>query len=164
MKTKHGIGVCDNVQVAVDHQPKLIVAHEVTNDVTDQDQLAAMATRAQVILATEHLDARADMGDDNGDEGKQCWADGIVPYIPTPKTSANTQLGLFGKADFTDHPQHDCYPCPAGHVLTFRFETVEPGRQIRYYSTSACQRWSFKARCTRNKGTRRITRWGMKAF
>jgi transposase len=159
MKTKHGTDVCYNVQVAVDHRHKLIVEHEVTNDVTDQDQLAAMATRAQAILETDHLDALADMGYYNGDEVKQCLADGIVPYIPKPNTSANTKLGLFGKADFTYNPQHDCYTCPAGQVLTFRFETVEQGRQIRYYSTSACQGCPFKAQCTRNKGNRRITRW-----
>jgi hypothetical protein len=91
MKTKRGTDVCDNVQVAVDHQHKLIVEHEVTNDVTDQDQLAAMATRAQAILEPDHLDALADMGYYNGDEVKQCWADGIVPYIPKPNTSANTK-------------------------------------------------------------------------
>lgn len=159
MKTKHGTDVCYNVQIAVDHQYKLIVAHEVTNDVTDQDQLAAMATRAKTMLETDHLDALADMGYYNGDEVKKCLDEGIVPYIPKPNTSANSKLGLFGKEDFIYDPQQDCYCCPAGQVLTFRFETVEQGRQIRYYSTSACQGCPFKAQCTRNKGNRRITRW-----
>jgi transposase len=36
-----------HVQVAVDEQPKLIVAHEVTNAVTDQDQLVPMAARTK---------------------------------------------------------------------------------------------------------------------
>jgi hypothetical protein len=159
MKTKHGTDVCYNVQVAVDHQHKLIVAHEVTNAVTDQDQLAAMATRAKDTLDTDHVDALADMGYYDGDEVKKCLAEGIIPYIPKPDTSANTKLGLFGKADFTYDPQHDSYPCPAGQGLPFRFETTEQGRQIRYYSTSACQGCPFKAQCTRNKGNRRITRW-----
>jgi transposase len=38
MQTKQGTDICYNVQCAVDHQQKLIVEHEVTNDVTDQDQ------------------------------------------------------------------------------------------------------------------------------
>lgn len=159
MKTKHGTEVCDNVQVAVDQQYKLIVEPEVTNDVTDQEQLAPMATRAKAILDTDHLDTLADMGYDHGDEVKPCLAEGIVPDIPKPNTSANTKLGLVGKADFTYKAQHDCSTCPAGQVLTFRFETVEQGRHIRYYSTSAWQGCPFKAQCTRNKGNRRITRW-----
>jgi transposase len=159
MKTKHGTDVCYNVQVAVDHQHKLIVEHEVTNDVTDQDQLAAMATRAKDTLDTDRVDALADMGYYNGDEVKKCLDEGIVPYIPKPNTSANSKLGLFGKTDFTYVPHQDCYVCPAGQALTFRFETVEQGRQIRYYSTSACQTCPIKVKCTRNKENRRITRW-----
>lgn len=159
MKTRQGTDVCYNLQVAVDHQHKLIVEHEVTNDVTDQNQLAAMATRAKDTLESDHLEAIADMGYYNGDEVKKCVDEGIVPYIPKPNTSANSQLGLFGKEAFTYDAQNDCYACPAGQVLTFRFETVEQGRHIRYYSTSACRGCPLKAQCTRNKENRRITRW-----
>jgi transposase len=159
MKTKHGTDVCYNVQVAVDHKHKLIVEHEVTNEVTDQDQLAEMAKRSKGILETNHLEVTADMGYYNGDEVKKCLDDGIIPYIPKPNTSANNKLGLFSKEDFVYDSQKDCYRCPAGEELTFRFETVEKGRQIRYYSTSVCQRCLLKPKCTRNKENRRITRW-----
>jgi transposase len=159
MKTKQGTDVCYNVQVAVDAKHKLIVVHDVTNDVTDHDQLATLAIRAKATLDTEHLDTLADMGYYNGDEVKKCLAEGVVPYIPKPNTSANSKLGLFGKTAFTYAPQQDCYVCPAGQALTFRFETVEQGRQIRYYSTSACQTCPIKVQCTRNKENRRITRW-----
>jgi transposase len=159
MKTKHGTDVCDHVQVAVDHQHNLIVEHEVTNDVTDQDQLAAMATRAKDTLDTDRVDALADRGYDHGDEVKKCLDEGIVPSIPKPNTSANSTLGRLGKEDFTDDPQHDGDSCPAGQVFTFRFETVERGRPLRYYSTSACQGCPIKSPCTRNKGHRSITRW-----
>jgi transposase len=159
MKCHQGTDVCYNVQLAVDHQHKLIVAHEVTNAVTDQDQLAAMATRAKDMLGTDHLETLADMGYYNGDEVKKCLQEAIVPYIPKPNTSANSKLGLFGKEDFVYDAQRDGYRCPAGQDLTFRFETVEQGRQIRYYSTSACQECPLKPQCTRNKENRRITRW-----
>ena len=91
MKTRQGIDVCYNVQLAVDNKHKLIVDHEVTNAVTDLDQLATMAKRAKDTLATEQIEAVADMGYYNGDEVKQCLTDGIVPYIPKPNTSANSQ-------------------------------------------------------------------------
>jgi hypothetical protein len=159
MKTKQGIDVCYNVQIAVDHKYKLIVEHEVTNEVTDQDQLATMAKRAKDTLATEQIAVVADMGYYNGDEVKKCIDDGIVPYIPKPNTSANSKLGLFGKEDFLYDSTKDCYRCPGDQELTFRFETIEQGRQIRYYSTSACKTCPLKPQCTRNKENRRITRW-----
>jgi transposase len=43
--------------------------------------------------------------------------------------------------------------------LTFRFATVELGRPLRYYATTACRACAIKARCTRNKEGRRMTRW-----
>lgn len=159
MKTKQGTDVCYNVQIAVDHKHKLIVEHEVTNEVTDQNQLAEMAKRSKETLETDHLEVTADMGYYNGDEVKKCLEDGIIPYIPKPNTSVNYKLGLFGKEDFIYDSRKDCYYCPAGEKLNFRFETVEKGRQIRYYSTSACQQCLLKSKCTRNKESRRITRW-----
>ena len=91
MKTTYGTDVCDNGQVAVDHPHTLLGEHDVTNDVTDQEQLAAMATRAKIRLATDPLDARADRGYDHGDEVKTCLDEGIVPDLPQPNTSANSQ-------------------------------------------------------------------------
>ena len=159
MKTKQGIDVCYNVQIAVDNKYKLIVDHEVTNAVTDLNQLAAMANRAKDRLAAEQIEAVADMGYYNGDEVKKCLDNGIVPYIPKPNTSANSKLGLFGKEDFRYDATKDCYRCPGDQELTFRFATTEHGRPIRYYSTSACKTCPLKPQCTRNKENRRITRW-----
>ena len=53
----------------------------------------------------------------------------------------------------------DTYQCPAGERLTCRFDTVEVGRHIRSYATSACKAWALKQACTRSKEGRRITRW-----
>lgn len=114
MKTSQGIDVCYHVQMAVDAKHKLIVAHEVTNAVTDQDQLATMANQAKEVLDTDHLEVLTDMGYYNGDEVKKCLEDGIVPYISTPQTSANSKLGLFGTEEFIYNPEKDCYRCPAG--------------------------------------------------
>jgi hypothetical protein len=51
-----------NVQVAVDTQHHLIVAHEVTNDGSDHSQLANMASQAKDVLGADHLDVVADRG------------------------------------------------------------------------------------------------------
>ena len=148
-----------NVQVAVDSKHHLMVEQEVTNAVIDSSQLFFMAKRAQEILGKEHLSVIADMGYYHGAEIKACEEAGITPYISKPNTSANTALGLFGKECFIYEPREDCYRCPAGEKLRYHFETEELGRKIRYYWTTACNTCEIKARCTRNKEYRRITRW-----
>ena len=153
-----GTEVCDNVQTAVDAKPKLLVACEVTNDPGDRDWLSPMALQAQEVLGCR-FDAVADVGYDHGHEVKACLEAGITPYVPRPITSANAKLGLFSKADFTSDSATDTYQCPAGQVLTFRFDTVELGRHSRYDTTAAGKGWALKQPCTRRQDGRRITCW-----
>ena len=49
--------------------------------------------------------------------------------------------------------------CPAGKELTYKYDSLELGRHIRYYSTNECKACQIKGQCTRNKRGRRITRW-----
>lgn len=148
-----------NVQVAVDPKHKMIVDHEVTNAVTDLNLLSYMAKRVKDLLGLNDLEVLADMGYYHGKEVKACLEAGITPYIPKPRTSASRKRGFFAKSDFRFDPQDDIYWCPAGEKLTYRFQTTEKGRVIKYYATSACGRCALKPKCTRNKGGRRITRW-----
>ena len=159
MPVGQGVDVCYNVEVVVDKKHKLIVTHEVTTAVTDTDQLAPMAKAAKQVLGVEELDAVADKGFYHGEQVKRCDEANIQAYIPQPHTSRNQQKGLFTKDDFRYDTEQDSYWCPQGEELTFRFETEEKGRATRYYATSACGGCPIKARCTDNKGGRRITRW-----
>ena len=159
MPVAQGVDVCYNVEVVVDSKHKLIVTHEVTLAVTDKDQLAPMAKAAKQVLGVQELDAVADKGFYNGEQVKQCDEAKIQAYIPQPHTSRNQHKGLFTKDDFRYDKEQDSYWCPQGQELTFRFETEEKGRATRYYATSACGGCPIKARCTENKGGRRITRW-----
>ncbi|MGH2619750.1 MAG: IS1182 family transposase [Anaerolineales bacterium] len=148
-----------NLQVAVDPKHKLIVDHEVTNAVTERGLLAKMALRAKQALGVERLDVLTDMGYYDGQQVKTFLEAGITPYIPKPNTSANIPLGLFGKEDFRYDRRNDCYRCPAGERLAFRWQSIEKGRERRYYTTPACARCTLKPRCTRDPGGRRISRW-----
>ena len=148
-----------NVQTVVDEQHQLIVEHEVTNDPTDHAHLAEMARRAKETLAVEKLEVVADMGYYDGAEVKQCAQAGITTYIPKPITSVNRKRGLFTKQDFVYEEAKDCYRCPQGEELTYRYESFEQGRQIRYYTTRKCLTCPIKHRCTTNQRGRRITRW-----
>jgi len=160
MVTHHNsTDVCYNVQTAVDEKHQLIVEHEVTNDPTDHAHLAEMAMRAKATLGVEQLEVVADMGYYDGAEVKQCAAAGVTTYIPKPITSVNQKRGLFTKQDFIYDEAKDCYRCPQGEELTYRYESFEQGRQIRYYTTSKCLTCPIKHRCTTNQRGRRITRW-----
>ena len=151
--------VAYNVQVAVDEKHKLIVTQDVTNAVTDRDQLSNIAIQAKEALGVENLKVVADMGYSHGKEIKACEEAGLEPYVPTPVTSANRKLGLYGKEQFVYDAEKDVYRCPAGQELIYRFDTHESGRHIRYYKTPTCRTCAIKAKCTRNKEGRRITRW-----
>jgi hypothetical protein len=78
--------------------------------------------------------------------------------VAKPLTSANTAQGLYGKESFQYDAHHNCYHCPAGRKLTYRFTTQEKGRPIAYYRAHDCKSCPLKPQCTRNQGNRTITR------
>ena len=153
------IEVCYNAQTAVDAKHKLIVAEDVTNAAGDRDQLSPLATAAQEVLGGATPVVVADQGYYHGTEIKRCLDAGLTPLVPRPRTSANEARGLFTKADFVYDAPADGYRCPAGEMLSYRTTTIELGRTIKNYRTSACGRCALRPRCTRNKGGRKITRW-----
>src|SRR5258705_5029586 len=147
-----------NVQVAVDTEHHLIIAHEVTNSGSDRSQLATMAKRAKAVLQAEELAAVADRGYFNSPEILACAEAGITVTLPKPMTSGAKSQGRFGKQDFVYVPEKDVYRCPAGEHLTYRFSAEEHGKTIRRYWKPACPKCPFQARCPTGP-ERRIPRW-----
>lgn len=160
MRVGHGVEVSYNVQIVVDHKHKLVVEHEVSNEVTDQGQLSAMAKKAQERLGVQTLEVVADRGYYNGGEVKACEESGMTVYVPKPNNSSNLKRGLFTKEDFIYEPQKDCYRCPAGKELSYRYQTLEQGRLMRSYAISGCKSCELRSGCSINKkGIRSIKRW-----
>jgi transposase len=155
-----GRDVCYNAQIAVDEKHHLIVADDVTNECNDLKQLAPMAKAAKEALEVEQLDATGDAGFYDSENVKACVEEGITPYVPRPKKSHNHKKGLYTKDDFKYDREKDCYYCPAGECLTFRFTYQRDHRLMRAYETSACSSCPLRSRCMdKEKGYRRITRW-----
>jgi hypothetical protein len=160
MRVGHGVEVSYNVQIVVDHKHKLVLEHEVTNEVTDQGQLSTMAKKAQETLGVPTVEVVADRGYYNGEEVKACEQSGMTVYVPKPNNSSNLKRGLFTKEDFIYEPQKDCYRCPAGQELSYRYQTLEQGRLMRSYAISGCKSCELRSRCSINKkGIRSIKRW-----
>ena len=147
-----------NVQIAVDTQHHLIVAHEVTNVGTDRHQLANMAGQARNELVVETLDAVADRGYFSSKEILECENAGITVTLPKPMTSNSKAEGRFGKQDFRYVAEEDVYICPAGERLAYYCTTEDKGLVLRRYATKACQSCAIKNACTTSK-QRLISRW-----
>lgn len=152
-----GTEVAYNVQISVDAKHKLIVDHEVTNAGNDKNQLSTMGMRAKETLEVESLDVVADQGYYSSEEIKKCIEGDVVPYMRRPNTPNNS--GVFDKEEFRYDRENDCYWCPTGKALNFRYETTYRGQKVRDYIARDCNECDLKAKCTRRKGGRQIRRW-----
>lgn len=155
---RHSGMVGYNVQTAVDTETHLIVAHEVTNQGFEREQLSPMAIAAKEPLGGKGLHAIADKGYFSEARILACYQAGITTTVPRPETSENRGKGMYVKADFAYHPAHDVYACPAGEELTYRYTREENGLRVGRYWTNECQNCPVRHRCTSGK-ERRITRW-----
>jgi transposase len=94
MPTAYGMLVGYNAQMAVDAKHKLIAADDVTNEVTDYQQLANVALEAKANLEVKQAEVVADVGYYNAAEVSRCVEAGLTPMITKADTSANTARGF----------------------------------------------------------------------
>jgi transposase len=162
MKTAKGMDVCYNVQLAVDSKHKLIASVAVTNEVTDQEQLAEMAQQAKAELGVAELTVVADGGYFGSEVIKACEDEKITAYVPVPELGNAQRRGLFTRAKFVYDADRDLYVCPQGAELTVMSRTSRKARyrkEFRIYATKQCQGCPLRAQCTTSKYGRRIKRW-----
>src|ERR1700739_3079104 len=149
-----------NVQIAVDAEHHLIVAHEVTNQGYDRHQLAPMAFKAQQATGCEQITAVADRGYFNGDQVLACENTGVLPCVPKTLTSGNAKRGLFTGQDFIYNAEKDHYTCPAGEHLTRGLVRSDRRGDVDHYRhLTACFTCPLKPKWTPDK-LKRIKRWG----
>src|SRR5947208_6538453 len=148
-----------NVQIAVDAQHHLIVAHEVINQGYDRHQLAPMALKAQEATGCQQVTALADRGYFTGDQVLACEGTGVAPIVPKTLTSSGAKRGFFTRQDFIYDAEHDHYTCPAGAKLTKANRRADHTEDLDFYRhLSACFTCPLRSRCTPTK-LRRVKRW-----
>jgi transposase len=135
-----------NVQIAVDDRHGLIAHHAVTQDVSDQNQLAAVAQGAKEELGCDTLQAVADSGYADAEQIKHCEDAGITAFVPHPR-STNTKGDFFAKSQFVYEPEQDQYRCPAGEIL--RFHSTSDKKQATNYVGVNCAGCALKSQCTK---------------
>ena len=130
--TKAGM-VGYNVQTVVDIEHHLIVAHEVTNIVSDKVQLTKMTEQGRSAIGRKDIKVFADRGYFSGAEIMTTEKLGATTYVPKPYTSGSKAAGRFGKHDFLYQAEDNSYQCPGGQKMTYRFMSVERGRDMQVY-------------------------------
>ncbi len=120
-----------NVQIAVDAEHHLIVAHEVINQGYDRHQLAPMAFKAQQAMGREQITVLADRGYFNGEQILSCEGTGVAPVVPKTLTSGGAKHGFFIRQDFIYDPEHDHYTCPSGRKAHQSSSTRGSHRRLR---------------------------------
>jgi len=150
-----------NVQIAVDAEHHLILAHEVSNVGSDRAQLASMGEKAREASGRASITVLADRGYYSGDEVVACEGTGVEPMVPKTETSGGALRGRFTIQDFFYDAEQDRYACPAGQHLTQAAVRSTRGPDpdlVRYRNLAACGACPLKPRCTSDK-FKQIKRW-----
>jgi transposase len=145
MKGPHGFVVGYNVQVAVEAKHDLIVAHDITTDATDHEQLAPMAVAAKEQLAVSDLQVTADKGYHNTPQLAACQEAQVETFVPPPEAKPTPEK-MYPKATFAYDAAADTYRCPQGQVL--RRTSQEAKSILYYYNPGACWACALRSQCT----------------
>jgi hypothetical protein len=142
------VAVGYNIQVAVDAKNKMIVDQEVTNQVVDMGLLTQTVEPARAILEVETIDVVANRG---YFKIEACEKAGMTPYVPKPQRGSSVSNGFFRKDEFRYDAGRDAFICPAGQVLSTRYESkLRELTKIDYSNRAACLVCAIKSRCTKN--------------
>ena len=108
--------------------------------------------------ATHELSVLADRGHYSGRQILACQEKGAIAYVPKPLTSPTAAENRFGKQDVVYLPREDVDRCPAGELLSGRYDTVENDMTLRCDWTTVRPGCSLKTQCMTGR-ERRSERW-----
>jgi len=159
MRTFSGHPFSYNAQAVVDEQSGLIVAETVTNEVTDQHQLAPMLEAVKEVLGETAAETLADAGYAMGEQlakADQAEAGVLVNLGETHAPRAGTKP--YHASRFVYDAERDVYVCPQGKDLSF--ERLREERKyhcaVRVYRCKACRACPVRSQCTKDRHGRMI--------
>jgi transposase len=119
--------------------------------------LTQTAEPARAILEVETIDVVADRGYFKIEDIEACEKAGMMPYVPKPQRGSSVSNGFFRKDEFRYDAERDAFICPAGQVLSTRYESkLRELTKIDYSNRAACLVCAIKSRCT--KDYRKVSR------
>lgn len=140
-----------NLQTAVDTDSHLIVAHEVTNDVSDQRQLQPMG-EAAVQAVGQKCAVIGDAGYANAEHIANLQQQGVTTYVAVNRSVNHHGNGqLYDRSAFSYDSDKDAFTCPAGHTLPRSREDARSKLVIYMARAKDCRSCGLKPQCTTAK-------------
>jgi transposase len=145
-----------NTQIVVDEKHGLIVTTDVTNENNDCRQFAGQIEQANETLERTCSCACADSGYANTPEVEKIAQQNIKVIVPS-KTQVSKKIKPFAKKNFVYDKEKDCYICPEGNTLTYRYSNNK-GDRTYALPKSVCAHCRHFNICTRMRDGKAILR------
>jgi transposase len=161
MKTREAIRLAYNAQAVVHSKAGVILAAEVTRDQNDEQQLVPMLETVQKEMGKVAEETVADGGYCSGEQ---------LDGAEEPEFPVLVNLGGIRKAENEGGPYHsskfdydaesDCYRCPLGQKLTYRFTRKHKDKryETRVYRCESAKQCRVRRKCSKDKRGRCIER------
>ncbi len=148
-----------NGQLVVDEKHGLIVNSDVVSENNDVSQFANQIEQANKTLGKKCETACADSGYADTDELEKIDKQEIKVIVPSQRQASKKEPKAFDKEKFHYDKKKDCYICPEGHVLKFRY--VNKDQKAKIYiirERSLCFNCRYFGLCTKAKTGRTVSR------
>ena len=148
-----------NGQAVVDEKHGLIVNSDVVSENNDVSQFANQIEQANKTLGKKCETACADSGYADTDELEKIDKQEIKVIVPSQRQASKKEPKAFDKEKFHYDKKRECYICPEGQVLKFRY--VNKDQKAKIYiirEKSLCFNCRYFGLCTKAKTGRTISR------
>ena len=159
MKSVQGSHASYNAQLVVDEKNGMIVHSDVVNNSSDVNQFAEQIDQANNVLDKPCTNACADAGYADTEELKKIDDQHIKVVVPSQKQAFHKEIPPFHKEHFRYDSKNNCYYCPEGQHLAYRFyDSFKKHFEYRITNKSTCLSCRHFGVCTKSKNGRRIKR------
>ncbi|MFQ6052571.1 MAG: IS1182 family transposase [Candidatus Hydrothermarchaeota archaeon] len=146
-----------NSQVAVSEENQVIVANDVTSEVTDQHQFIPMYEQVIENTGKKPEEVSADCGYYDGENYIYIDKNKIDAYLPDQMLEketdeeGNIKIDKFDRRNFKYNKEEDTFTCSAGKILVFKQNYERNGVKSRIYIGQECSLCKHKKECTKAK-------------
>ena len=147
-----------NGQLVVDEKHGLIVNSDVVSENNDVSQFANQIEQANKTLGKKCERACADSGYADTDELEKIDKQEIKVIVPSQRQASKKEPKAFDKEKFHYDKKKDCYICPEGHVLKFRYVKDQKAKIYIIRERALCFNCRHFGLCTKAKTGRTISR------
>lgn len=148
-----------NAQAVVDEKHGLIVNSDVVSENNDLYQFANQIDQANETLHKKCDTACADSGYADTTELEKIDKKEIKVVVPSQRQASKKEPEEFDKERFRYDSKNDCYICPQGHQLPYRYtNNHEKNKVYKISKSSICKQCRHFGKCTKAKYGRKIHR------